>query len=241
MIQTLSFKIPKNGKIFVNENETVVQGSALAEGREEGEKRHFSIAKIFKTAPSQVFKFLVKKLGDRVKKGEVLAKKESLLGRMILRSPFDGRLAEISEILGEITLVREENKAVVKSPVSGRIKEIGNEEIKIEFKGVVFEGKRGGGEKVFGEIENLPTDVGVLALSNRIAQKILASQSFSPEVLAKAWALEAAAVGTDFLAKKDPPLPFLLIGKRELEALKNYQGKKAVLEPKEKRLIVLLE
>ena len=240
-MQTLSFKIPKQGKIFVRENDEVSQGSLLAEGKEEGEKRCFSIAKIFKTAPPRIFEFLVKKLGEKVQKGEVLAKKESFLRRVILKSPFDGRLAEISEVLGEITLVREEKNAVVKSPVPGRIKEISNEEMKIEFKGVVFEGKRAGGKRVFGEIENLSAGVGVLALSNRIAHKILVSQSFSSEVLAKAWVLEAAAVGADLPSKKKLSLPFLMIGKRDVGALKNYQGKKAILEPEEKRLIVLLE
>lgn len=241
MVQILSFKIPKKRKVFIKKFETISQGTVLVEGEGSGKREILSIARIFKIAPSKIFEVLVKKLGDKIQKGEVLAKKEGIFGKTALKSPVDGRLAEISQVLGEVVLERKEEKVVIKSPISGKIKEIKDEEIEVEFEGVVFKGKRSGGERAFGMIENLPPDVGVLGLSDKIAQKILVCQSFSPAVLAKSCALEAAGVmGTSF-SSESLVLPFLVIEKKDLENLKNYQGKKAVLEPKEKRLIVLFE
>lgn len=241
MAQVLSLKIPKKKKFFVKELEGVNQGSVLVEGEKKGRRETISITQVFKITPSQIFKVLVKKLGDKVQKGEILAKKEGIFGRTILKSPIDGRLVEASQVLGEVILEGKEEKVIIKSPVSGRVREIKDEEIKIEFEGQVFEGKKGGGERVFGVIENLPFDVGVLDLSSSIVQKILVCQFFSPPVLAKSWALEAAGVVGTSYSSKQSLFPFLVVGKRDIEELKNYQGKKAILEPEEKRLIVLLE
>ena len=104
MRTTLSLKIPKKRKVLVKEKEEVKRGSVLAEGEAEGEKEVLPLASIFKIPPSSIFKVLVKKLGDKVKKGEVLAKKEGILGGMVLKSPIDGRLAEVSQVLGEVVL-----------------------------------------------------------------------------------------------------------------------------------------
>lgn len=226
---------------MVKENEVVSRGSVLVEGKKEGERETFSLAQIFKISPDQIGKVLVKNLGDNLKKGEVLAKKEGIFGKVVLRSPIAGRITQISQVLGEVSLVREGKKVVIKSPVPGKVKKISEDKIKIDFLGVVFKGIKGGGGQSLGVIENLPAGVGVLDLPTQVAQKILVSPQFSSPVLAKAWALEAAGVvGLNF-SSKDPPLPFLIVDKKDLEALRNYQGKRIVLEPEEKRLIVLFE
>jgi len=240
MMQTIVLRIPKKAKLLVEENQAVSEGTVLAEGEEEGEKEILSLAKIFQAKPADVFKFLTKQLGDLVQEGDVLAKKEGFFGRTILKSPINGRIAEISQAFGEITLVSEEKKAVIKTPVSGRVKEINHQEIKIEFLGRSFQGKRGEGGKAVGIINYLSSKTSVLGFFDEIAGRILVSPKFSAEVLAKAWALRAAGVvGSEFA--KEPALPFLIISKREVKELKNYQGKKAILEPKAKRLIVLEE
>ena len=85
MVQTFSLKLPKKRKIFVKEFEKVTLGSILAEGKSDGQKETLSIAQVFKISPSQIFKVLVKKVGDEVKKGEVLARKAGVLSKAILR------------------------------------------------------------------------------------------------------------------------------------------------------------
>lgn len=241
MAQILSLKIPKKRKVFVKESEKVSRESVLVEGEKEGERETVSIAQVFKISPSQIFKVLVKKLGDKVGKGEILAKKEGIFRKKVIKSPIDGRIVEVSQVLGEITIEGRGRKVIVKSPVPGKIREIKDKEIKIEFEGEVFKGKRGGGEKSFGVIENLAKDAGVLNLSSRIARKILVCQRFTAPVLAKSWALEATGVVSTGFSSKDPPLPFLVVEKKDIETLKDCQGKRGILDPLNKRLLILFD
>ena len=241
MVQTFSLKLPKKRKILVKEFEKVTLGSILAEGKDDSQKETLSIAQVFKISPSQIFKVLVKKVGDKVKKGEVLARKAGVLSKAILRSPINGRLVEVSQALGEITLAGEEGKSVIKSPVSGKIGQISETEMKIEFEGMIFEGKNGKGDRVLGKIENLPPEVGLLDISSTVIQKILVAEHFSRPVLAKVWALEAAGVVGVSFASQELVSASLTIEKKNIQELRGYQGKNAILEPQEKRLIVLLE
>ena len=143
--------------------------------------------------------------------------------------------------MGEITLAKEEGKLVVKSPVSGKVGKISETEIKIEFEGVVFEGKNGSGERVLGTIENLPPEASLLDISSTVVQKILVAENFSRPVLAKAWALGAAGVVGASFSSQELASASLMVEKKNIQELRGYQGKKAILEPQEKRLIVLLE
>lgn len=240
MAQTLSLKIPKVKKFFVKEQDKVSEGTVLLEGREQGEKEVLSLAQVFKINSGQIFKVLVKKVGDWVGKGEVLAEKTGILGRVVLKSPIEGRVVELSEVSGEVTLAGKEKKVVIKTPVSGKIKKIGEDKIEIEFEGALFKG-RGGGEKTLGVVENLAKDAGVLDLSAGSGGKILVGANFSPSVLAKAWVLGAAGVVSTGFSSKEPPMAFLAVDKKTLQALKDYQGKKAILDPESGQLIVLLE
>lgn len=240
MTEILSFKIPKKGKIFVKESDRVNCGTVLTEGEEEGEKEILRLSEVFKISPCRIFKFLVKNLGDHLKKGEILAKKEGVFGKIVLKSPINGRLAEVSQVSGEVILVGEDKKVIVKSPVAGRVRSIGKDEVEIEFEGVVFTGKSGGGKRAFGAIENLPPEVSVLELPFQIQKKILVCSNFSAPVLAKAWALKARGlVGSTFSVRL--PLPFLMVGKKDIKSLRGYQEKKAILEPSSKRLIIQFE
>lgn len=241
MAQILTLSLPKNSKVLVEENDRVSQESILAKGEKEGKRETLSLSDALKIQPSDIFQVLVKKLGDKVKKGEILAKKGELFRRVVLKSPIDGRLVEISEALGEVILAGKGEKVVIKSPVSGKIKAIEDQEIKIKFEGVVFEGKRGQGERVSGAIENLPPDVRVLDLSCQIAKKILICRDFSRPVLAKSWALETAGlIGTNF-STEELALSFLVVDKKVVSELRGYQGKKAILEPLNSRLIILFD
>lgn len=239
MSQLFAFKIPKNSKTFVKKDDRIEPGTILAEGKDEGEKQTLAIAKTLKISPDQIFKVLLKKLGDKVYQGEIIAVKPALFKKTVLKSPINGRVVEVSTSLGEITLAPQKKKVVVKSPVTGKVKEIGKEEIKIEFEGMCFSGKKGGGRKTVGFIENLPPQVSILDLSAEIKKKILVSFNFPSSLVAKAWALEAAGlVAEDFAGFNHPSLPYLTLSKKDIKALRGCQGKSAVLDPEQNLLIV---
>lgn len=240
MREILSLKLPSKAKIFVKVGERVKSGSILCQGEEKGQRFTFPLAKIFKIRPEMIDRVLAKKIGEKVRKGEVLAKKEGFFGKMVLKSPIDGFLSQVSQILGEVVLEKDKKEVSLKTPVEGVVSQISEEEIKIDFEGKVFEGNGGGGESVIGIIENLAEDLSVLDLPKNIFQKILVSLNFSLAVLAKASALGAVGVVGESFSLEDPPLPFLTTEKKNIEEIKNYQGKKAVLVPDEKKLIILL-
>lgn len=239
MMSILSLKLPKRKKLLVKEVDPVSVGTILVEGEEE-EKETVAVTKVFKISPAQISEVMVKKIGEQVEKGEVLAEKKSLFGKSVLKSPISGRVVEISQVLGEVTLAKGERPMTILSPVKGRVKEIRPTEIQLEFTGEVFQGKESGGEQACGVVENVAAEVGILELPSAVKKKILVAQNFSPAVLAKAWALEAAGViSLGFPAP--PPLSFLVLVEQDLDRLKDFQGKRAVLDPERKRLIVLKE
>lgn len=240
MTQLLIFKIPKNGKIFVRKSDHVEPGTILAEGKDEGEKETLAIANALKISPDQIFKVLLKKLGDKVYQGEVIAKRAAFLKKTVLKSPINGRIVEVSKSIGEIALAPKKKRAVVKSTVQGLVKEIGKEEIKIEFDGLSFLAKKGEGVKVAGVIQNLPPQVSIFDLTYQVKERILVSFEFSLPVVTKAWALEAAGlVAKDFSDVCNPPLPYLTLSKKDIKALRGYQGKRAILDPEQNLLTVL--
>lgn len=240
MTQLLTFKSPKNSKIFVKESDRVEPGTILAEGKDEGEKETLTIASVLRISPDQIFKVLLKKLGDKVNQGEVIAQKSGIFKKTVLKSPITGRIVEVSKSLGEITLAAKKKRAVVKSSVAGKVKEVGKEEIKIEFDGFTFSGKKGEGKRVSGLVENLPPQVSILDLTAEVKEKILVSFRFSLPVLAKLWALEAAGlVAEDLSDVANPPLPYLILSKKDIKALRGYQGKRTILDPEQNLLIVL--
>lgn len=240
MQTSISFSVGKGAKILVKEGERVEKGTPLFELGEFVEKKALNLAEILKIKKERINKFLTKKIGEKIKKGEVIAEKRSFLGKFLVKSPYQGRISSINLKTGEVFIEEKfQKRKKVNTPVSGKIKRADGK-IEVLFKGEVFFGKSGYGKgegrllKIGGE------KIGVLEIPADILGKVLLGKKFLKDAFAKIKVLG----GNGIVALALPEaidLPFLLVKEKDYEKIEKLEGKKTILDGKEKKLIVVLE
>lgn len=236
-------------KVLVEEGETVLAGETLAEGKEVVQE--FNLSKELKVSPAKVSGCLQVVLGSKVKAGEVLAERKSLLEKHIFKCPVDGVVTELLPE-GFLRLVVSENQEI-KSPVKGRVVRIQEgESIELEFEACILTGEQGVGSKKWGEVEVLEKqeEISFLDLPSlaRARDKILIVRGpISPGFIHKAEALDVAGlVGSGFDTKtKTNEIVLLSLGSENhveelCHELKKHEGKPALISGEEKSLTIPL-
>lgn len=180
---------------MVAEGQAISVGDLLAEGKNP-QLVSLEVSRLFKVKPQNVKKLLIKKIGEEIKAGEVVAQKKSLFKKSSLKSPISGILEKIDEVSGTLFIKGEKEGFVLKAKVSGKVKEVkGKEEIVIEFQGIEIEAEQGVGSKKEGKITVLKTSqVNLPDLNLDLAEKIVAGRTWGRSSLSKAKGLGIAAV-----------------------------------------------
>lgn len=191
----LTVRLPKEGEILVTESQAVSVGDLLAKG-ENPQLVSLEVSRLFKVKPQQVKKLLIKKIGEEVKAGEVVAQKKSFFSKSSLKSPISGILEKMDEERGTLFIKGGEEGFALKAKVSGKVKEVkGKEEIVIEFPGIEIEAEQGVGPKKEGKITVLKTSqINLPDLNLDLAEKIVVGKTWGRSSLSKAKGLGIAAV-----------------------------------------------
>ncbi|MCS6956434.1 MAG: acetyl-CoA carboxylase biotin carboxyl carrier protein subunit [Patescibacteria group bacterium] len=93
-----------------------------------------NIAEKLSIRPEKIFSYLKKLVAEKIKKDEVLAEKKSLLSSIIVKSPVSGIIKEINHNHGTIVIeITSEEKNQFLSPFKGIIEEIKNDFLKIKL------------------------------------------------------------------------------------------------------------
>jgi len=158
-------KLPIPGEVLVKKGDKVSFDTVVARTYVPGDPYILKVARELGIEPEDLPFYMLKKKGDRVKKGEVVARYRALFG-MINReciSPTDGVIEDVSSTTGRI-IVRGDPKPVeIKAYVSGKIVEVMPKEgVVVETRGAFVQGIFGVGGETNGEIKVLvdsPSDV----------------------------------------------------------------------------------
>lgn len=255
----ITFKLPGRGKWKVNSGDKTLAGQVIAEVKIEGEEKNLPLPKLLGVPPKKIGKYLVAKVGDKLEKGSPLAQKKTLFKNLVVFSPYEGKLVKIDQTQGNLVIQEEEKSQEVRTDVEGTVQRVAENELEIEFSGQVFEGIKGAGEKVSGEIKYFgKEEVQPFDLKKDSAEKIVCLGKLGLTGLQKLSSLEAKGVVATTVSEENFAkiaqgktweigetrqflrLPLLVIEDADLEILERYQGKKAILDPEEKRLIVCL-
>lgn len=257
MVLTLTVSCP--GKILVNIGEKVSLGDALAEVQK-GKTLTLNLAKILRVKPRRVLKFLRKRIGEEVKEGEVIAQKKKLLGQRLVTAPASAILEKLENETGILTLGTMEEKFIVTSPLVGKVKEIKDKEVILEFEAVEVGALAGVGPKVsditlFGPVGEEIVDL--MDLTVEIRGKAVLGRNWRREALSKAYGLgaaailatevdnqdlEKAAVGKKMSLGGEPrelKQTLMILDKIGFEKVVKYEGHRVIVEPEEKRLIII--
>lgn len=208
------------------------------------EDRTIHLARILKVSPDKIEKYLKVVPGDKLKEGEVIAVKKSLLHKIMVKSPQDAVLKNVDIERGTVTLEvsQDGSKLSVSSPggVSGKVIRISPEEIEIETEGHVYTGKKGSGGEIQGILHVVALDrVTLFNLEGDLENAILLVSNLDEEVLTKLDVM--GVVGLIMLENElsDTSFPWLSVGKETHEKLKKHDGKKVIIRPMQKIAVIM--
>jgi len=129
--------VPENGKIIVSSGQNIDFETKIFEIKKTVIVK-VDIKKNLGISPQNVFSYLKKFIGEKIKKGDILALKKGLFSTKKIKSEWDGVIKEIDHNLGILTIETNEEidqeKKPFFSPVCGEIERIEKDGVIIKIK-----------------------------------------------------------------------------------------------------------
>ncbi len=118
--------LPVKGQVLVKVGDEVEFDAIVARCLLEGTPQILKVAELLDVDPEEVTRYLLKKRGDFVKKGEMLARLRAAFGLInkAVASPIDGYVEDINEITGNITVREPQRPIEVTAYIRGRVDEV---------------------------------------------------------------------------------------------------------------------
>jgi len=144
-------RLPLLGEVLVKKGDKLMPDSIVARTELPGEPHTVNVANILGVEPEDIEHFMTKKLGDKVAKGEAIARYRAFFG-LINRpasSSVEGVIELVSPVTGQVT-IREPNIPVeIDAYIEGEVKEVLEREgVVMQCKGAFIQGIFGiGGER----------------------------------------------------------------------------------------------
>jgi hypothetical protein len=148
-------RLPIPGEVLVQEGQTVKPEDTLARAMLPGNPQTINVAHSMGVDAGGVPGVMLKRVGDEVAVGELLAQSRGIfgLGKRELKSPVAGRIELISNVTGQVTLREPPIPIEVSAYLAGRVAEImPREGAVIETIGAMIQGIFGVGGERRGEI-----------------------------------------------------------------------------------------
>ena len=244
----------------VKVGDKVLSGQVIAEKRRSGTDHEIHLRKVLNIPPEKISKHLLKRPGDKVDEGTIVAEKKGALGMGSRKavSPVSGTVFKFDEETG-ILLVRsteESQNEDIFAPVDGEVKVCDNEQITIESDEKTQEKKevsttnslgKGKTEAQIFAIEK--DDVSLVDISLDVEKKIVVGKNFDRESVAKSLGLGAAgiiaqSIDNEYLGdlkRRMVNTPILILGKEEVEKFIKKDGEKIIIDMEKKRAALLHE
>ncbi len=144
-------RLPLRGEVMVKEGDDVSHDTIVARTDIPGDAMLVNVANMLGIEASDVPRYMLKQLGEKVEDGEVIAELSSFFGLFKSRAKSDvtGVIESISEITGQVTLRTAPVPVEVHAYIDGRVQEVIPEQgVVVENKGAYIQGIFGvGGER----------------------------------------------------------------------------------------------
>ena len=149
-------KLPIPGEVLVKDGDRVDFDTVVARTSVPGGVEIVKLVHLLGIDPEQVGMYIKKKVGDNVKKDEVIAEKKGFFGMFssVAKSPTAGVIQQISELTGQVTIAEPPVPLEVKAYIPGRIEKVmPNEGVIVRTEGALVQGIFGIGGETHGKIE----------------------------------------------------------------------------------------
>lgn len=197
MKSKLPIKLSSDFEIIIEKGNRVKAGDKIATRKKNKAEEKIPISHILSIKPSDIAKYLTRRVGARVKKGEIIAKKDSFVKTLRILSPHDATIASIDLKKGIISLESgEEMEEFEYAPIEGVIENILDGEVIFSVEGDVITGSKGQGETIYGDTLISLKHLDMFDFANEVKGKIIVAPEFTEGALAKLLALDAGGVVT---------------------------------------------
>lgn len=197
-----SRRLPLPGEITVSLGQHVQGDDIVARTALPGEVQTVNVAGILGVPPEDVPQLMLKKVGDRVAKDEVIALSKGLLGlfKTVVRSPVDGSIESISNVTGQVILREPAQPVQVSAYIDGQVVEImPREGVVVETCASLVQGIFGVGGEVRGTLKRIAGDPAETVNADKIdasceGKVLIAGSLITFEAIAQALAAKARAI-----------------------------------------------
>jgi len=145
-------RLPLPGQVLVKEGDWVKAEDIVAKTELPGNAQPVNVAGFLSAPPEDVPSLMKKKVGEKVKKGDIIAESKGIFGlfRSKVESPCDGTIESISEITGQVIIREPPIPVQVNAYIDGKVvKLIENEGVVVETTASFVQGIFGiGGERI---------------------------------------------------------------------------------------------
>jgi hypothetical protein len=119
-------RLPIQGQVFVKVNDPVEWNTVIARTEISGDPEIIKVATLLGLEAEDIPRFMMKKVGDRVAKGENIAFYTALFGliKKNVPSPLDGTVESVSEITGQVIVRGAPVPVDVDAYIPGKVKEV---------------------------------------------------------------------------------------------------------------------
>jgi biotin carboxyl carrier protein len=199
------------GSVLVTSGETVRANQAVARAELPGKVYPLNLANQLSVAPDEIHDYLIKKVGDPVRKDEILAENKPLMKwfKTEILSPITGVVESVSPVTGQVLLREPPRVFELLGYVDGRIVEvIPQQGVVVETNCSLVQGIFGIGGETRGEIVMAVTspdeELSTSRFTATMKGKVVVGGSFiSAEALARAKELGVAGVVIGGIHDKD--------------------------------------
>ncbi len=167
-------RLPIFGEVFVKEGDIIDHGLIVARTEISGDPDIVKVAMLLGVEPEDLLQYMLKKLGDQVEEGELLAYYSALFGLIKKRveSPKSGTIESISDITGQLIIRGKPIPVDVDAYIPGKVVEVlPREGAVIETNAAFIQGIFGIGGESHGDIRMAVGDPG----------KVLSEDLITPE------------------------------------------------------------
>jgi len=194
--------LPLKGRVVVEKGQEVSPDTVVARTELPGNVQMVNVAGTLNIEPADVSECMLKKGGDSVAKGELMAKSKGVFGlfKTSLKSPSDGTVESISSITGQVVLREAPIPVEVDAYIESLVTEIiPDEGVEIEAHGAFIQGIFGIGGERQGAIKVMVSDpsqeLGADLITEDCRGKILVGGSFlSLAAFKKAMSVEVGGI-----------------------------------------------
>jgi len=239
MNTTIYLPIPSHAQVLVAVGDKITNKTIIAKVSPHAVMQTIHLAKLLSVRNGKISKYLVREIGEKIAAGSILAVRKGFFSETTVKSPINGKLAEIDLSKGTISLCHDTKESDFISPVSGRVVNIDKSLIEIETSEPVFNAVSGGGDEISGILTYLPQDkIGILDTGENIENSVIMYKSANEAVLVKFSVLGALGFIT-LKAEGRMPLPWVELKNDEFGKLKEFAGEKIWVRPAAKQIVIL--